>query len=181
MPYVVLALVLILFIMAVIWIVSTRNSFARLLVKIKEAESGIDVALTKRYDVLTKLLDVTKGYAQHEKEILTKTAEYRSGASLKEKEEFNSQLTEAFHRINVVAENYPQLTADRSFKELQMSISDVEEHLQASRRAYNGNVSVFNQKLLSFPSNIIADSMGLEPVDFFQAEEMKRQDVDMKF
>lgn len=181
MPYVVLALVLLLFILGVAWIVSTRNSFARLIVKIKEAESGIDVALTKRYDVLSKLLDITKGYAEHEKEILIKTAEYRSGSTLKEKEEFNSQLTDAFHRISVVAENYPQLTADRSFKELQMSVSDVEEHLQAARRAYNGNVSVFNQKLISFPSNIIADSMGLEPVEFFQAEKSKRQDVKMSF
>lgn len=181
MPYVILVLVLLLFIVAVAWIIMTRNTFARLLVKIKEAESGIDVALTKRYDVLTKLLDITKGYAAHEKEILIKTAEFRSGSSLKEKEEFNSQLTEAFHQISVVAENYPQLTADRSFKELQMSVSDVEEHLQAARRAYNGNVSVYNQKLISFPSNVIADSMGLEPADFFQAEESKRQDVNMSF
>ena len=181
MPYVVLTIVLLLFILAAAWIITTRNSFARLLVKIKEAESGIDVALTKRYDVLTKLLDITKGYAAHEKEILTKTAEFRSGSTLREKEAFNSELTEAFHRISVVAENYPQLTADRSFKELQMSVADVEEHLQAARRAYNGNVSVYNQKLITFPSNVIADSMGLEPVDFFQAEESKRQDVEMKF
>ena len=181
MPYVVLTIVLLLFILAAAWIITTRNSFARLLVKIKEAESGIDVALTKRYDVLTKLLDITKGYAAHEKEILTKTAEFRSGSTLREKEAFDSELTEAFHRISVVAENYPQLTADRSFKELQMSVADVEEHLQAARRAYNGNVSVYNQKLITFPSNVIADSMGLEPVDFFQAEESKRQDVEMKF
>ncbi len=181
MPYVVLALVLLLFAVAAVWIISTRNTFAKLIVKIKEAESGIDVALTKRFDVLTKLLDVTKGYAEHEKEILVKTAEFRSGSTLKEKEQFNSQLSDAFRQISVVAENYPQLTADRSFKELQMSISDVEEHLQAARRAYNGNVSVFNQKLITFPSNVIADSMGLEPIEFFQAQEAKRQDVEMKF
>ena len=181
MPYVVLTLVLMLFIIAVIWIISTRNSFVRLKVKISEAESGIDVALTKRYDVLTKLLDVTKGYAEHEKTVLTQTAMLRSGSTLKEKEEYSSKLTEAFRQIYAVAENYPVLTADRSFKELQMTISDTEEHLQAARRAYNGSVSIYNQKINTFPSNIIADSMGLESIDFFQAEEEKRQDVSMKF
>ena len=181
MPYVVLALVLMLFAIGVIWIISTRNSFVKLKVKINEAESGIDVALTKRYDVLTKLLDVTKGYAEHEKSILTETAKLRTGSTLKEKEEYNTALSEAFRQIYAVAENYPVLTADRSFKELQMAISDTEEHLQASRRAYNGNVSIYNQKINTFPSNIIADSMGLEPIEFFQAEEEKRQDVSMKF
>jgi len=181
MPYVILIIVILLILLAVRWIIVTRNDFARLKVKISEAESGIDIALTKRYDVLTKLFQVTKGYAEHEKTVLTETAALRAGATLKEKEEFNNELTKAFQRINVVAENYPQLTADRSFKELQMSISDVEEHLQAARRAYNGNVSLYNQKLISFPSNIIADSMSLEPEEFFQAEEEKRSDVNMQF
>jgi LemA protein len=181
MPYVILVIVFLLILLAVRWIIVTRNEFVRLKVKIEEAESGIDIALTKRYDVLTKLFQVTKGYAEHEKSILTETAALRAGASLKEKEEYNRELTEAFRRISVVAENYPQLTADRTFKELQMSISDVEEHLQASRRAYNGNVSMYNQKIASFPSNIIADSMNLSPAEFFQADEEKRSDVNMQF
>ena len=181
MPYVILVIVLLLVVCAIRWVISTRNEFARLIVKIGEAESGIDVALTKRYDVLTKLLQVTKGYAVHEKEILINTSQLRSGASLKEKAEYNSSLSDAFRQVYAVAENYPTLTADRSFKELQTAISDTEEHLQAARRAYNGNVSVYNQKLISFPSNIIADSMDLEPIDFFQADDEKRADVDMSF
>ena len=51
----------------VIWFISVSNAFNRDIVKIDEADSGIDVALTKRYDVLTKMIAVCKGYAKHEK------------------------------------------------------------------------------------------------------------------
>jgi len=66
----------------VLWYVSTRNRFARLAVKITESDSGIDVALTKRYDTLTKMLDVTKGYAKHEAETLVNVVRLRGGMSM---------------------------------------------------------------------------------------------------
>ena len=57
----------------VIWYISTMNKLRQLEVKVDEAMSGIDVALTKRFDALTKMLDTTKGYAKHETETLEKT------------------------------------------------------------------------------------------------------------
>ena len=64
MEYVIIAIVAVV-VIAVIWVISTSNKFKRLEIKIDEALSGIEVALEKRYDMLTKLLDVTKGYAKH--------------------------------------------------------------------------------------------------------------------
>lgn len=55
-----------------VWYIMTMNTFARLAVKVTESDSGIDVALTKRFDTLTKMLDVTKAYAKHESETLGK-------------------------------------------------------------------------------------------------------------
>ena len=181
MTWVILALVVALVLCILGWFITTRNNFARMLVKIKEAESGIDVALTKRYDVLTKMLEITKGYAAHEKAVLTETVKLRSGATLQEKADFNNKMTDALKQINVVAEAYPELLSNQTFKELQVSVSDVEEHLQAARRAYNGNVSAFNQKRVSFPSSVVADSMNLSEEEFFQAEDYKREDVKMEF
>jgi len=181
MIYVAIGSALILVILFIGYLIKTRNEFVKLKVKIEETESGIDVALTKRYDVLTKLLDITKGYAEHEKSILVETAKFRAGSTLKEKEAFNSELTKAFGAINMVAENYPVLTANATFRELQVSVSDTEEHLQAARRAYNSTVSIFNQKIDTFPSNIVADSMSLKKAEFFQADEEKKNDVSMKF
>ena len=58
---------------------------------------------------------------------------------------------------------------------------DTEEHLQAARRAYNSNVTIFNTKVVTFPSSIVAGNMGLSKRDYFEAETSKRQDVEMKF
>ena len=63
---VVAAVIVLVFIIIVAWYISTMNWFRRTKVKVDEANSGIDVALTKRYDLLTKALAAVKGYAKHE-------------------------------------------------------------------------------------------------------------------
>ncbi len=165
----------------VIWYISTSNALNRAVVKIDEANSGIDVALTKRYDVLTKMLETVKCYAKHEKETIVESINLRKGMTLPEKTEINNKMTDAFTKLNVVAENYPDLKASENFKALQLSIADVEEHLQAARRLYNANVSTFNQMIVTFPTSIIANSKGLTKKDFFEVEENKKQDVEIKF
>lgn len=165
----------------VIWYISTSNALNRAVVKMDEANSGIDVALTKRYDVLTKMLETVKGYAKHEKETIVESINLRKGMTLPEKTEINNKMTDAFTKLNVVAENYPDLKASENFKALQLSIADVEEHLQAARRLYNANVSTFNQMIVTFPTSIIANSKGLTKKDFFEVEENKKQDVEIKF
>ena len=87
----------------IVWLISISNKINRLIVKIKEADSGIDVALTKRYDVLTKMIDVVKGYAKHEEETIFKTIEMRKGMSLSEKETAVKDMNESFKQIQVVA------------------------------------------------------------------------------
>ena len=157
--------------------ISISNKLNRSIIKIDEASSGIDVALTKRYDVLTKMIDVVKAYAKHEKETLFEVINLRQNMTVQEKTEANAAMDENFKRINVVAENYPELKSSENYKTLQQSIADVEEHLQAARRLYNSNVSIYNQMLVSFPSSVIANNKGLTKRDFFEIEENKRSDV----
>ena len=172
MTELIIALV-ILAVIAITWI-SVSNDLNKSIVKIDEAASGIDVALTKRYDVLTKMIEVVKGYAKHEQETLFQTIALRKDMSMQEKSAANDSMVQALSRINALAENYPDLKANTNFNTLQQSISDVEEHLQASRRLYNANVSSFNQKVVTFPISIVANSKGLTKKDFFTAEESKR-------
>lgn len=176
---IVITVVIILIIL--IWFVSTSNALNKAIVKIDEANSGIDVALTKRYDVLTKMLDITKGYAKHEKETLFETINLRKDMTMAEKSEANNKMSEAFGKINVIAEAYPELKSSENFKTLQLSVSDVEEHLQAARRLYNANISSYNQMIVSFPTSIIAGMKGLAKKDFFVADEAKKEDVKMEF
>jgi len=160
-----------------IWYIATANKLNRTIVKVEEASSGIDVALTKRYDVLTKMMDVVKAYAKHEKETLFNVINLRTNMSVKEMNEENRKMDENFQRINVLAESYPDLRSSENYKNLQLAISDVEEHLQASRRAYNANVSILNQMIVTFPTSIVANSKGITKKDFFEAESHKKQDV----
>ena len=172
-----IALIFIIF----IWYVSTMNSLRRAEVKIDEALSSIDVALTKRYDVLTKILDICKNYIKYEKETILETIKLRSGMSIEDRKAANTDLDQASNFINAVAENYPELKSSENFRQLQVSVMEVEEHLQAARRLYNSNVAYLNQKLISFPTSIIAKNLGLTSRLFFEADVSKKQDVDMDF
>lgn len=177
-------IIVVLVIALVGWWISTSNKFKRMGVKIDEAESGIDVALTKRFDLLKKALATVKGYAKHESETLEKVIKMRtpaSNASLAEKQEFANATGQALNSINVVAEQYPQLKADTQFTSLQNHISDVEEQLQAARRLYNANVSAYNQAIIVFPGSLVANSMHLTKREFFEAEETKKADVKIEF
>lgn len=178
MPYIVTIVILIL-IMSIWWI-ATKNKFRQLLVKIDEASSGIDVALTKRYDTLTKLVDITKAYSKHEVQTFEKIVNLRKGMTVSEKNHINGQLDNISSRISLLAENYPELKSSENYRQLQVAVSDVEEHLGAARRLYNSNVSLLNQLAVSFPSSAVSKSMGIKKQDFFIAEEAKKADVAME-
>lgn len=182
MPYIVAGVVVLLILVS--WVISTTNSFRRMQIKIDESESSIDVALTKRYDLLTKMFQAVKGYMKHEKDTLTEVVKMRQpghSASIKEKQEFANQVTRGLESINVVVERYPDLKANQNMLKLQDASTEVEENLAASRRVYNSNVSVYNQKIVVFPSSVIANWKKFEKRDFFEADEMKRQDVKFDF
>lgn len=161
----------------IIWFVVTLNTFARLKVKINESESGIDVALTKRYDTLTKSMQVAKSFAKHEKGVLKEVIALRKGMSIDEKSQVSRSMDEAQKGLNILAEAYPTLLSSENYKALQAAIADAEEHLQAARRAYNSNVSLFNQKLVSFPSSLVGKMKNYKHIGFFAADAHKKQDV----
>lgn len=185
---IVVIVILIIAVIAIVsWCISTRNTFKVMKVKVDESASGIDVALTKRFDLLTKTLAATKGYAKHETETLEKVVSLRSGDSIKEmsmkdKNALTNEIAEASRGLNILVEQYPNLKADSTFIELQRQTADCEEQLQAARRIYNSNVSTFNQKRNVWPSSIIANRIGFkEDLDFFEAEEEKKKDVKFDF
>jgi len=171
--------------LVVFWYIGTMNKLRQLELKVNEAESGIDVALTKRFDMLTKMLETTKGYAKHESETLEKVVKWRSGipqnATVKDKEEFMSQLNQVASGISVVVEKYPDLKANTVFQDLQSAVANTEEHLQAARRLYNANVTQINTIIVTFPQSIVANAIKMDKKAYFEAEEKKRQDVEFKF
>lgn len=182
---IVLIVVVVLIVIIGLWYISTMNMLRQLEVKVNEAESGIDVALTKRFDVLKKMMGAVKGYAKHEAETFENVTKWRAGLpkdlTLQQKQEFMGKMNGIQSGINVQVEAYPELKAQKSFMGLQNSITDVEEHLQAARRLYNSNVSTINSKIVTFPISIISNAIGMSKKDFFEADAAKREDVEITF
>ncbi len=178
-------IILVLVLVIIFWYIGIMNQLRQLELKVQEAESGIDVALTKRFDMLSKMLQTTKGYAKHEAETLEKIVKWRSGipkdATLKDKEKFFNELNQVAQGINVVVEKYPDLKANTVFMELQKAVANTEEHLQAARRLYNANVTRINTVIVTFPKSIVANKIKMERKPYFEAEEAKREDVKFDF
>ena len=172
-------ILLLIALIAVLWAVKASNNIKRMEIKVDEAFSGIEVALTKRYDMLTKMLDVCKGFMKHESELFSKVISLRQGMSLGEMGEADREMGELTGRLFAVAENYPELRSAQVFAELQQGVRDAEEHLQAARRLYNASVSSYNAAIAVFPDSLLA--RGRSPREFFEAEDAKREDVKVQF
>jgi LemA protein len=179
MIYVLIVILALIVIILLGWLISTGNKFKRSALKIDEALSGIEVALTKRFDTLTKMLDIAKGYAKHEQEAFTQVIALRKGMSVDELQSASAQLDRTAAQINAVAEGYPELRSSDVFVELQGGVRDAEEHLQAARRLYNSNVTAYNTAIVMYPASIIANAKHLKKRELFAADEAKKADVKM--
>ena len=172
-------ILLIVLALAAIWCINTVNGFKKKEIRVQEGLSGVEVALTKRYDMLTKMLDTAKGYMAHESELFTRVIQLRRGMSIAELNDAQQQMDSLSGRFFAVAEGYPELRSSAVFTELQRGIRDAEEHLQAARRLYNTNVTAYNTAIAMFPAKLLAG--GRKPKEFFAAEESKREDVKLTF
>jgi LemA protein len=155
-----------------VWSVVAYNRLVRHANLTREAWSGIDVQLKRRHDLVPNLVEVVRAYAKHEREVLESVtaaradaASDRPGAELQRQE---NVLTGRLKSLLALAENYPQLLANRSFADLHDQLVGVEDQLQMARRYYNGSVRDYNTRVESFPSNLVARSFGFARRSFFE-------------
>lgn len=164
-------------VLGIIWVISVYNGIIHAEVKIEEAKSGIDVALSKRYAILTNMQESVKGYMKHEKEVFEQLTKIRSSMTLTELSDLHQQYYSFEQKLMILSENYPELKASALFLDFQNAIVDCEEHLQAARRFYNSNVTLYNEKILMFPGSLVASWMHKERADFFEAEVSEKDKV----
>ncbi len=168
-PFYILGAVLVFFALYFIYIF---NDLVKKRERVKEASSSIEVMLKMRADLVPNLVEVVKGYAVHEKEVLEKVTEARTkileAKTVKEGLEADNMLSSALKTLFAVAENYPDLKANQNFLELQKQLSDVEDKIQASRRFYNAMVQEYNSSLKVFPNSVIASMFGFKEVEYFE-------------
>jgi LemA protein len=167
------------------YLISIYNTFATLKVKISEAWSQIDVQLKRRTDLIPNLIETVKGYASHEKEVFENVTQARaalmSAQTPTEVGEADKVLTASLGRLFAIAEAYPELKAQEGFVNLQNELSDTEDKVAYSRQFYNSVVRQFNEKIVVFPTNIVAGIFGYTPVDFFEVDEADKEPVKVDF
>ena len=179
-----IVIVIIVFILLVL--ITIYNSLVQSRNKVKNAWSQIDVQLQRRFDLIPNLVEAVKGYMAHEQETLTKVTELRTSwanaSTVAEKAELDNQLSGALKTIMAVSENYPDLKANQNFSTLQEELRSTENKISYARQFYNDSVTMYNTKLETVPTNIIASMFNFKPEELFKTDsEEARQNVKVDF
>jgi LemA protein len=134
---------------------------------IDKSWANIDVLLKQRHDELPRLVDVCKGYMQYERETLQILIEarsrYASAATLNQKVQASTTVSDSLGKVFAVAEKYPALQANTSFLELQKRISELESQIADRREFYNDSITLFNTRLQQMPDTWVARFFGIQP------------------
>ena len=168
---IILALLVLLAGACVVWAYNTQDKARN---QMREGWSGIEVQLKRRHDLIPSLVQCVKGYQTHERELLETVARERTEAQAArgagEVGGAERSLGRDLGKIVALAEDYPDLKADQSFRQLMGELVEIEEQIQFARRYYNGSVRDMNNVIESFPSNLIATMFRFAPANFFEVE-----------
>ena len=137
--------------------------------------SDIEVQLKRRHDLIPKLLDMVKQYANYEAATLSAILELRNRSEtlnkIQEKGATEVELGKKLHDFIALAEDYPELKANQSFMDLQFNLTEVENNIQYARRYYNGAVRRLGIRIESFPDHFIARFFRFLPAEYFDFDE----------
>lgn len=178
-------ILIIIVVLILIYLGLTYNSFVVLKNRVKDQWAQIDVQLKRRFDLIPNLVETVKGYASHEKDTLEAVVkarnEYLSSDTPEGKIAANNDLNKVVTKLFALAESYPELKADTSFRELQTTLTETEDKISYARQFYNDVVMKYNNKVEIFPSNIVAGMFGFKTSAYFNATEEERENVKVKF
>src|SRR5215218_9706603 len=188
---VIIIILVILVILALIGM-SSYNGFVKSRNLIQESWRQIDVELNRRYELIPNLVETVRAYAAHERNTLEDVTRLRSQAQQlsqsegalpsQQRADVEAELSGAVRNLIVSVEAYPDLKSNQNFLELQRQLAETEDRIAAGRRFYNANVRVYNTKIESVPTNIIANMFNFEKATYFQVDEPAvRQAPDVNF
>lgn len=176
-------ILLILVIVAVVLLLIFVGYYNRVKVmgnRVDNSWSQIDVQLKKRNDLVPNLVETVKGYATHEKGIMTDVTDAHKamlGAqTIAEKAEASGVLTNALRGLLALAENYPNLKANENFRLLQEQLEGIENKIAYARQFYNDSVLEYNNLITTIPGMWFAGMMGrTQQKEYFKVTEAERQ------
>ena len=185
---VIICIAAVLLLIFVIWFFSTWNRFIKLEENAENAWSNIDVLLNQRYDMIPNLMNIVKGYAQHEREIFEQFAQARQTAAgalaqgdVKGVAAAEGILSGMLPRINMVAEQYPDLKANENFNNLQNQLVSLENQIADRREFYNAASTNFNKAIQMIPASLVAGVKGCQRRELWQVAAHVRENVQITF
>ncbi len=184
---------LILIILAAIFVIGSFfvGTFNKLQVMDENVSANwaqVENQLKRRNDLIPNFVNTVKGYATHEKEVFTNIADARAKLSgsinskdVKAVQQNAGELNSALSRLLAIAENYPQLKADKSFIALQDELAGTENRIAVARRDYNESVKSINALIRTFPTALVAAISGVKQREYFEITETEKQAPKVEF
>ena len=164
--WIVLGIILLVVVMIGGSAIGSRNRFVSQDEGVTAQWANVETVLQRRFDLIPNLVNTVKGYATHEKELLTKVTELRSqwgkAATPDEKVKVAGEMQGALSRLLLVAESYPDLKANQNFMALQDELAGTENRIAVERRRYNETVQAYNTSIRRFPGSVWAGLFGFQ-------------------
>lgn len=162
---------------------STYNRMVRLGKEVDEKWANVDVALTRRSDLIPNLVATVKAYAKQEQTVLVEVTRARANLDnargVEDVSKASGDLSRALSRLMVVVEAYPELKSNENFLQLQAQLEGTENRIKYARLEYNRVVKDYNTAIAVFPASIFANWFGFKPREFFEATEAERVNPDV--
>ncbi len=162
-----------LILLLVIWYVGIYNSLIRLNEDVKGKWAQVETQYQRRVDLIPNLVNTVKGAANFEQktleDITNARSQWQAAISPQAKVEAANNVESALARLLAVVENYPQLKSIQNFLALQDELANTENKISVERGRYNDAVRVFNARIKTFPTNIVAGNLGYSDMSYFQS------------
>lgn len=153
--------------------ISTHNELVTRRNKVANSWAHIDAQLQRRFELVPNLVEIVRSYMEHEKDVLSDMDKvlknYMHAISASEKLAMDSELNSHLKSLYTIIEKYPTLKSNQQLLKLQEALTEIEEDITYARQFYNDAVTIYNNKLMSFPGNVIGKKFGFEPEDLFDA------------
>lgn len=171
---------------AVVYAIMIYNQLVQVKHNVSKAWANIDVLLKQRHDELPKLVETCKQYMKFEQDTLVRVMEARSHVSTAREQQnigalgqAEGELRGALGKLFALAEAYPELKTDETFKHLQSRISSLENAIADRREFYNESVNINNVRIEQFPDSVVAALFSFRPMQLLKFSEQETADVNM--
>ena len=156
------------------WVIGSYNTLVQQRMECNTQWAQVETQYQRRFDLIPNLVEATKGYLMHEQDTLKDIADARThyaGASGDDKIKAQGALDSALARLMVIVENYPDLKANQTVKDLMYELAGTENRVNVARQRYNESCQIYNTTIQSFPSNFIAGMFQFKEKTLYASEQ----------